>query len=444
VHSPYRAIFTAPGTRAFSVAGLVGRMPLSMTGIGIVTMISQVTGRYGLAGALSATLALAGAVCGPQVSRLVDRHGQSRVLPPVCAVTVASVAALLVAVRAGAPDWVYFVCVLGAGLTPSLGAMVRARWSAIHRGDPELLHTAYSFESVVDEIVFILGPILSIGLCTVWFAEAGPLLAAVFLAAGVLLLTAQRATEPPAHPRGSGGGRSALREPGMPVLAGVFVGTGALFGAVDVSTVAFADERGHKALASLVLASYALGSCLAGLVFGLLRPPGTLAQRFRVGISVMAVSMIPPLLVGNLWFLAGALFFSGLTIAPTMVTAMGLVEQLVPRSRLTEGITWTSTGLAVGVAAGAALAGRVVDGHGASAAFAVPAGSALVAVAVAFLGYRRLRPRPAPEREEHGHEPHRDGPHARGADGPLGRPPRQDGPAPADRHGDRDRTGDMA
>jgi MFS family permease len=398
VTSPYRAVFTTPGAKAFSAAGLVGRMPLSMLGIGIVTMVSQVTGRYGLAGALSAALALSGAACGPQVSRLVDRYGQRRVLRPVTAVTVAAVAGLLLCVRSGAPDWTLFACVVGAGLTPSMGAMVRARWSEIHRGSPELLHTAYSVESVVDEIVFIVGPILSIGLCTVWFAEAGPLLAACFLGIGVLLLTAQRATEPAPHPHAHLAGGSALRARGMPVLAGVFVGTGTIFGAIDVTTVAFADERGHKALASLVLASYALGSCLAGLVFGLVRPRGTVAGRFRWGITAMAVSMILPLLAGNLVFLALALFVSGTTIAPTMVTAMGLVEQLVPRGRLTEGITWTSTGLAVGVAAGAALAGRLIDARGASAAFAVPAVAAAAAAAVAFLGYRRLRP--APDREE--------------------------------------------
>jgi len=398
VNSPYRAIFTAPGSRTFSAAGLVGRMPLSMLGIGIVTMISQLTGRYGLAGALSAALALSAAAFGPRVSRLVDRYGQRRVLRPVAAVSVSSVAGLLIAVRTGAPDWVYFVCMLGAGITPSMGAMVRARWSAIHRGAPELLHTAYSLESVVDEIVFIVGPILSIGLCTVWFAEAGPLLAGVFLTAGVVWLTALRRTEPAPHPPGQTAGGSALLLPGMPVLAGVFVGTGAIFGAVDVITVAFADERGHKALSSLVLAAYALGSCLAGLVYGFLTPRGTTAGRFRVGMALMAVSMIPPLLVGNLWFLAGALFLSGLTIAPTMVTAMALVEQLVPRGRLTEGMTWTATGLTVGIAAGAALAGRVIDARGASAAFAVPMAAAVVAVAVAFLGNRRLRP--APEQEE--------------------------------------------
>jgi MFS family permease len=404
VTSPYRAIFAAPGSKAFSAAGLVGRMPLSMLGIGIVTMISQVTGQYGLAGALSATAALSGAAAGPQVSRLVDRYGQARVLRPATAVTVLAVMTLLAGVRTGAPHWLFFVCAVGAGATPSLGAMVRARWSAIHRGVPELLHTAYSFESVVDEIVFILGPILSIGLCTVWFAEAGPLLAAAFLGTGVLLLTAQRSTEPQPHPRAHHAGGSALRAPGMPVLIGVFVGTGMVFGAVDVITVAFADERGHKAAASLVLATYALGSCLAGLVFGLVRPRGSAQGRFLLGVLLMAVSMIPPLLVGNLVFLAVALFFSGLTIAPTMVTTMSLVERLVPRARLTEGITWTSTGLAVGVALGAALAGRVTDAHGASAAFAVPAGAAFLAATVAVLGHRRLRPAPKREEPRGGHD----------------------------------------
>ncbi|MFI0719576.1 MFS transporter [Streptomyces sp. NPDC021224] len=396
--SPYVAIFAAPGSRAFSAAGLIGRMPLSMLGIGIVTMISQVTGQYGLAGGLSATTALSGAAIGPLVSRLVDRYGQARVLRPAAAVTVLSVAVLLLGVRAGAPHWVFFLGAAGVGATPSLGAMVRARWSVIHRDAPELLHTAYSFESVVDEIVFIVGPILSVGLCTVWFAEAGPLLAAAFLGIGVLLLAAQRGTEPRPHPRAHHAGGSALRAPGMPVLVVVFTGMGAMFGAVEVITLAFADERGHKALASLVLATYALGSCLAGVVFGLAQPRGSARGRFLLGVVLMAVSMIPPLLVGNLVFLAMALFVSGLTIAPTMVTTMSLVERIVPRARLTEGITWTSTGLAVGVSLGAALAGRVTDAHGASTAFAVPAGAAFLAAAAAGLGYRRLRP--APERED--------------------------------------------
>ncbi|MCX5249449.1 MFS transporter [Streptomyces sp. NBC_00201] len=394
--SPYRALFAAPGSRSFSAAGLLGRMPLSMMGIGVVTMVSQLTGRYGLAGALSATIALAAAAIGPQISRLVDQHGQRRVLRPATFVALASAAGLLLAAHFGWPDWVLFVCAAGIGSVPSLGAMIRARWAALYRGTPRL-HTAYSFESVVDEVCFIFGPIISIGLSTAWFPEAGPLLAACFLAAGVFWLTAQRATEPVPHPREKQGGGTAMRSPGLQVLVATFVATGAIFGAVDVVTVAFADERVHKAAASIVLAVYAAGSCLAGVVFGLRHFEGAPGRRWLLGICAMAVSMIPLLLVGNLPFLAVALFVAGLSIAPTMITTMSLIEEHVPRAQLTEGMTWVSTGLAVGVALGSSVAGWVIDAAGARAGYGVPAVSGAVAVAVGFLGYRRLS-RPAPRR----------------------------------------------
>ena len=394
--SPYRALFAVPGTKGFSAAGLLGRMPLSMMGIGVVTMISQLTGRYGLAGGLSATIALAAAAIGPQISRLVDQYGQRRVLRPATLVALCAAAGLLLAAHFRWPDWVLFVCAAGIGSVPSLGAMIRARWAALYRGTPQL-HTAYSFESVVDEVCFIFGPIISIGLSTAWFPEAGPLLAACFLAAGVFWLTAQRATEPAPHPREQHGGGTALRSPGLQVLVATFAATGAIFGAVDVVTGAFADERGHKAAASLVLALYAAGSCVAGVVFGLLHFAGAPARRWLLGVCAMGVSMIPLLLVGNLPLLAVALFVAGLSIAPTMITTMSLIEEHVPRTQLTEGMTWVSTGLAVGVALGSSVAGWVIDAAGARAASGVPAVSGAVAVAVGFLGYRRLS-RPAPRR----------------------------------------------
>ncbi|MFI7010804.1 MFS transporter [Streptomyces sp. NPDC050145] len=403
--SPYRAIFALPGTKSFSVAGFLGRMPLSMMGIGIVTMISQLTGRYGLAGALSATVALSAAAIGPQISRLVDRHGQRRVLRPVTLVSLVAAAALLLCAKYAAPDWTLFVSCAFIGCVPSVGSMIRARWAALYSEAPRQLHTAYSFESVIDEVCFIFGPIFSIGLSTAWFPEAGPLLAAGFLAVGVFWLTAQRATEPTPHPREQHNSGSALRAGGLQVLVATFVATGAIFGAVDVVTVAFAEERGHKAMASVVLALYAAGSCLAGALFGLLHFKGAPARRWLVGVVAMAVSMIPLQLVGGLPFLAVALFIAGLSVAPTMITTMALVEQHVPRAKLTEGMTWVSTGLAVGVALGSSVAGWVIDAAGAKAGYGVPGVSGAVAVVVAFLGCRRLQ-QPVPQRggtsDEHG------------------------------------------
>ncbi|MEV0372316.1 MFS transporter [Streptomyces sp. NPDC050636] len=392
--SPYRAIFGRPGTKSFSAAGLLGRMPLSMMSIGVVTMISQLTGRYGLAGALSATLALSAAVLGPQISRLVDRHGQRRVLRPATLVSITAVAGLLLSAQQRWPDWTLFVFSACAGCVPSVGSMIRARWAEIYRGSPRILHTAYSWESIVDEVCFIVGPILSIGLSTAWFPEAGPLLAAGFLAVGVCWLTAQRATEPVPHPREQHSKGSALRSPGLQVLVVTFVATGAIFGAIDVVTVAFAEEAGHKAAASLVLAVYALGSCVAGAVFGLLHLTGHASRRWVIGVCAMAVSMVPLQLTGSLPVLAVALFVAGLSIAPTMVTTMALVEEHVPRSKLTEGMTWTSTGLAVGVALGSSAAGWVVDAAGAGRGYLVPCAAGALAALVAVAGHRRLRPRP--------------------------------------------------
>ncbi|KUH36894.1 MULTISPECIES: MFS transporter [Streptomyces] len=398
--SPYRALFAAPGTLGFSAAGLLGRMPLAMMGVGVLTMITELTGRYGLAGLLTGTLALSAAVLGPQVSRLVDRYGQRRVLRPATLVSVVAAGALLVCAEKGLPDWTLFVCTAGAGCVPSLGAMTRARWAEILRGRPQELHTAYSLESIVDEVCFIVGPPLSIGLSTMWFPAAGPLLSGVFLLVGVWWLTAQRATEPAPHPVGTHAGArtSALRSPGLQVLVVAFVATGAIFGGVDVVTVAFAEEQGHKTASSLVLAVYAGGSCLAGAVFGTLRLKGAPARRWLLGVCAMSVSMIPLQLAGNLPLLAVALFVAGLAIAPTMVTTMALVEAHVPRGKLTEGMTWTGTGLAVGVALGTSTSGWVVAEHGASAGYAVPGVAGVLAAVVAFLGYRRLS-RPVPTRE---------------------------------------------
>ncbi|MBT2480453.1 MFS transporter [Streptomyces sp. ISL-94] len=402
--SPYRAIFAAPGTKGFSAAGLIGRLPISMVGVGILTMISEITGRYAMASALTGTLALAAAVIGPQVSRLVDQYGQRRVLRPATAVSVASVAALLVAAANGWPDWTLFVFAAIAGCVPSVGSMVRARWTVIYRDSPRELHTAYSFESVIDEVCFIFGPIIAIVLSTTWFPEAGPLIAALCLAVGVWLLTAQRATEPAPHPRGEHTDRtSALRSPGLQVLAATFVSTGAIFGSIDVSTLAFAEEQGHKSYASYILAIWALGSCIAGIVFGLLHLKGRTERRWVLGICAMAVSMIPLLLAGNLPFLAVALFVSGLAIAPTMITTMALIEAHVPRAKLTEGMTWISTGLAVGVAIGSSVTGLVIDAAGAQRGYVVSIASGVAAAAVAFAGYRRLT-RPA-----QGEEPATDG-----------------------------------
>ncbi|MFJ9952025.1 MFS transporter [Kitasatospora sp. NPDC091207] len=395
--SSYRQIFAAPGSLAFSTTGFVARLPISMTGIGIVTMLSQLRGSYGVAGLVSATLAVSAAVLGPQVSRLVDRHGQRRIVLPATAMTVVAAVGLLLCARLEAPDWTLFLFAAGMGVMPSTGAMVRARWAHLYRDDAPKMHTAYSFEAVVDEICFIVGPILSIGLATAVFPEAGVLLAGVFLAVGVLLFAGQRSTEPPVHPAARHADSSVILNRGLQVLILTFVATGAIFGSVEVVTVAYSEAQGHKSVASVILALWALGSCLAGVVFGTLRLKGSMSGRFFGGVLFMAVSMVPLLLVaesvqgvGGLIAVGAALLVAGIAISPTLITAMALVERLVPAAQLTEGMTWTTTGLALGVALGSSAGGWVVDASGAAAGYWVPVTAGVFGVLTALVGLRRL------------------------------------------------------
>ncbi|WP_030684614.1 MFS transporter, partial [Streptomyces sp. NRRL B-1347] len=389
--SPYRKIFAAPGAASFTAAGFFGRMTLSMMGVGVITLVSQVTGRYGLAGALAATFALAAAVIGPQTSRLVDRHGQAKVLRLVTPVAVVAAAGLLLCLRQDAPEWALFGCAAGIGCAPNVGSMVKARWAEVHRGSPRELHTAYAWEAVVDEVCYIVGPIVSIGLSTAWFPQAGVVLAGGCLTVGVLWLTAQRATEPAPHPRTADGTGLALRSRGLQVLVATYVAIGVIFGSVDVVTVAFAEERGHKGAASLVLAAYAVGSCVAGIVLGLVHLKGTPYGNWLAGVCAMAVTVLPLLWAPGLWTLAALLFVAGLCIAPTMITAMPLLERHVPPGQFTEGMSWTGTGLAIGLAVGSSVSGWAVDASGADAGYAVPCVAGAAAVAVALAGGRRLR-----------------------------------------------------
>nr|WP_314358995.1 MFS transporter [uncultured Achromobacter sp.] len=386
--NPYRELFNAPGALGFVLAGAIARLPLPMIGIGIITMLSEVRGAYGMAGAVAATFALATALLAPRISRLVDRHGQGRVLPVAAGICVAALLGLSACVEWNAPDWTLFLFAALAGTLPSMPAMIRARWTEIFRDQPQL-RTAYALESVADEVSFILGPPLAVGLSVALFPQAGPLVAALLLAVGVTAFVLQPATAPTVQAVPAGRQASVLRMPSMFALVAMMAAMGVIVGTIDVLSVAFARAQGVPAGASLVLSTYALGSCVAGLVFGVMKFQMPLARLLSIAAAVTAFTTLPLLLVNDLVTLALGVLLAGLSFAPTMIIAMALVESSVPGQRLTEGLTWLVTGLGAGVAAGAAIAGWVVDHHGVQAGFWTATVAGAIVLLVALPGARR-------------------------------------------------------
>lgn len=391
---PYREILAHPGALAFSAAGMLARMPMSMVGIGIVLAVSDIYGSYGLAGQVTAVYVVAHAVCSPQIARLVDTHGQARVMRPAIAVAGGGLVALIViAAMAGSPWLLRAAAAVTGASIGSVGALVRARWSHMLR-DPGDLHTAYSLESAVDELVFIVGPVLATVLATSVTPTGGLVLPVVALLVGGMMLLAQSATEPPVVRRDPQvRHRHVLRSMGMVVVVVVFVAVGSIFGSTDVATVAFAEELGAKSAAGAVLAVFAAGSMLAGLGYGARSWLSPLWQRFVIGVVALAVGVSLFLFVTSLPMLAAVMFVTGFSIAPTLISGNGLVQQFVGRGQLTEGLTWVGTALGVGVSGGASIGGALVDRLGAHGGFMVVMGSAALAVVAALAALPTLRAR---------------------------------------------------
>ena len=392
---PYADIFRIPGTWRFSVAGVIGRMPMSMFGLGTVLLISAATGKYGVAGAVSAVGSLGYALSAPRIARMVDSLGQRRVLLPLLTVFTVASAVLIVSVELGAPTWAFFVFGAIAGMTiPSLGTLVRARWSVLLAGSPRL-HTAFSFESVADELCFVVGPAAVTLLATEVFPAAGVGVAVLLCLGGTLWFAAQRRTEPGVAP--AAGPVSTTRQaagaaaPGLVVLAPVYLLLGAMFVSVDLSTVSFAQHFGHKPLAGLILGTYALGSATGGLWYGSRQWRAPVENRFAVTLVLTVLGVATFWTQPNLVTLTCGIYLCGLTIAPTLIAGFSLIEAQARPGRRTEAMSWLSSGIGVGLALGSSAVGFILDAHGPRVGYAFAASCGVAAAATCLLGLRRLR-----------------------------------------------------
>ncbi len=389
---------------------MIGRAPMSMFGLGTVLLISASTGRYALAGLVSGAGSVGYAVSAPQVARLADRLGQHRVLRPLIAAFAGFCILFVTCAELKAPVWILLVtgCLAGSSM-PSLGSMVRARWSALLQ-DPAALQSAFALESVVDEMTFVIGPALVTVLATA-VAPAGVLLCMVLSVAGTLFFAAQRQTEPAVRPRPDGGqpaagprqsrarwplrtaGRRRRRipVPGLVTMAPLCFFLGAMFASIDLSTVDFAQRQGHKPLAGLVLGVYALGSGIGGLWYGSRAWQAPLQKRFALTLILTVAGVATFWAQPDLLSLAGGVLLAGLTIAPTLIAGYGLIERQAPESRRTEAMTWLSSSISVGVALGSAACGRVIDMAGPRWGYAFAALCGASAISICLLGLGRLR-----------------------------------------------------
>jgi MFS family permease len=388
----YRAVLRIPGAAAFSGAGAVARLPQAMIGLGSVLLLTGLGRSYTLAGLVGGAISLSQGAFSPQVSRLADRLGQTRVLVPQTIIHAITLVALIWAARGTAAGWLLVALGAAVGASmPQIGAFARARWTVLLPGDSRV-DTALAVESLVDEVVFIVGPVIVTTLATTVSPAAGLVTATIIVVLGCALFIAQRATEPaPRTVAADHEATHAIRRPGLLVLVAAFFGLGGLFGMTEVGVVAVAREAGHAGTAGTLLALWATGSLLAGVAYGAGRWRSPARQRFLIGIVGMtAGTVVIAAAAGSLPLLAAALFVGGIATAPTLITGNTLVPLVVPANAMTEAYTWLGVIIFAGAAVGSPIAGVLIDHHGGQAALWASTVAGTLALVAIIAGRRWL------------------------------------------------------
>jgi MFS family permease len=379
----YVAVLARPHMKPLFAAAFVGRLPVGMFSLAMVLVLSAATDSYALAGGAVGAFAIASGVSAPVLGRVIDRTGQTPVLL-ACAVGFPAAVAALIAVAEDAPHTApVLACACATGLTfPPLFATLRALISQLAGG---LAETAFALEAIVQELFFMIGPLLVALVVALATAKAALAVAAVLVSLGTLAFASTEASREWRRPARRGGAAAgALSSPGIRTIVVTSVVDGLTFGSLEVALAAFGQDHGSAGAAGVMLGTLALGSMIGGLWYGARewsRDPAELLVLFAWplagGLAVLALASSIPVMTA-------LLLLAGVFIAPSAAASFALVSRLSPAEAVTEAFTWLSAGVTAGFAAGGALAGVLVEHASIDAALLATAAFAGAAALVLY------------------------------------------------------------
>jgi MFS family permease len=359
-------------------------MPVAMDSIAIILFVHSVESRYSIAGALTAVAAFTTVFSSPLWSKVADQRGQAFVLKIAIPIRILAIIGFVLLVKNGAPIWTWFLSIFIAECgSVSIGSMTRRRWvNLIDKKDKDLLSTSYAFESLLDEFVYIIGPIITTGIVAATEPVAGLLLGICFLVVGVPLIVTHRNSDPAIEkPEFGEKIKSVTRNKKLQAVGIPLTIAGGCFSAVNISVVAFATEKSMASSAGLVLGAWAAGGAISAIINGAIRwkiSHGTRYLGYLIGMTVIAISFP---FISNLYLLAVALFLQGMCVGPLLPNGLPLVTNSVPASQMTHAITLVTSGIPLTGALSSFLSGRIIDSFGASAGLWLPFGFLIVACA---------------------------------------------------------------
>lgn len=387
----YSSLLGQPALRSTIAASVLGRLPIGITGLAILMLAQDSTGSFGTGGAVAACYVTGLAVVAPLLGRLIDRYGPRLPLLSCAFAFPSALAGLVAALSSRAPMWITFTLAGAAGACfPPITVCMRTFFKQRLR-EQTLLATAFSLESVLIELIFILGPVL----VAMFVALASPAAAVLFAAAcgcaGTLLFRRSRALiEWQIEPHGEASLFGPLAEPGFVPLLAVIVCYASAFGLVEIGTTAYAIEAGGPALAGILLGIMSIGSAAGGLVYGSRSWKLPLARQFPIMLGLMGLGVAPLALLSSSWAFGLWCLAAGIAMAPALIMQSMLVAGTSRPEHSTEAFTWSSTGLLAGVGLGLTIGGGLLEHSKSPAVFAT---AALLSAAAGLLALRLVRTR---------------------------------------------------
>ena len=393
----YSRVLKVPGFAVLITATMVTRLTYAINGLATILFLRAETGSFATAGLAAGALALGAGIGAPLAGRVVDRRG-AIFLMPLAVGHAAAILSLWALGEAGAATGALVGCAAVAGVCfPPSGSVLRSRWPEMLGGDAELLRGAFALDSVMIEVSFVTGPLITAVLVALVAPQAALAVSAALVVAGTatfLLKLPDRRRVIPHEDRV--GGFGPLRAPGIRAVALSTIPFGFLIGTVEVALPAFSEVEGSAALAGVLLALWSAASGVGGLLYGARPPRRELLDTYLVVTLLFPFLCLPLMLASSPVAMGILVLAAGAPIAPLIATRNQLVSIVAPAGTGTEAFSWLMTSLIAGISLGTAVAGGVIEARGWEEAVGVGVAVALVGSIASFAWRGALRPSPAP------------------------------------------------
>jgi MFS family permease len=380
IPASYAALFRKRYVKYLIVTNLFGRLSDGMGPLAIVLFLRSEGIDYAIVGSVASIYAVSRALGAPVLARRVDRRAAHNVLLVSAVACGAGFAGL--GIRHEPIAAVVVAAAVAGFFSPPLEASLRSMWPSI-LSDNGLVAVAYALDTSLQQVLFIVGPLIVSALSAI-AADVPLLVIAIVTVSGTICFAVSAPVREWRAVPGAQDWVGPLRSATVRRQLGSFLAIGCVLGVLNVAVVAYAEHAGMKILAGELLGAHAVGALAGGLGYGARTWGRPARDQILFLLVCLAASYWLLSLVAAPVIMLAFMAIAGVFLAPVLTCGFLILGEVAPAGTATEAFAWLIAMVGIGNAAGSGIAGLVTQDLGLKAAFLLPglAGSVAVLIAV--------------------------------------------------------------